>query len=61
MTTALAVQLLPDDDEELGDAKMGFLDHLDELRRRLIHSVIAIAKRENPSDGQPTPRGRGEV
>jgi len=43
MTTALAVQLLPDDDEELGEAKMGFLDHLDELRKRIIRSCVAIA------------------
>src|ERR1700730_6549430 len=43
MTTALAVQLLPDDDEDLGDEKMGFLDHLDELRKRLIRSCIAVA------------------
>jgi sec-independent protein translocase protein TatC len=31
-----------EDDEDLGGA-MGFLDHLDELRRRLIKSCIAIA------------------
>jgi sec-independent protein translocase protein TatC len=43
MTTALAVQLLPDNDEELGESKMGFLDHLDELRKRLIRSCIAVA------------------
>jgi len=44
MTTALAVQLLPDDDDDgLGEGKMGFLDHLDELRTRLIRSCIAIA------------------
>ena len=44
MTTALAVQLLPDDDgNELRHGKMGFLEHLDELRKRLIRSCIAIA------------------
>ena len=44
MTTALAVQLLPDDDgDELGAGKMGFLEHLDELRKRIIRSCIAIA------------------
>jgi sec-independent protein translocase protein TatC len=44
MTTALAVQLLPDeDDEERREAKMGFLEHLDELRKRLIRSCVAIA------------------
>jgi len=29
-------------DDNLEKGKMGFLDHLDELRRRLIHSAIAI-------------------
>jgi sec-independent protein translocase protein TatC len=44
MRTALAVQLLPDDDdEERREGKMGFLEHLDELRRRIIHSCIAVA------------------
>ncbi len=42
MTTALAVHLLPDDGEELRDGKMGFLEHLDELRKRIIRSCIAI-------------------
>jgi sec-independent protein translocase protein TatC len=40
METALAYQLLPDDD---GDGRMGFLDHLDELRKRLIRCCIGIA------------------
>lgn len=44
MTTALAVQLLPDDDDdEFTEGKMGFLEHLDELRKRIIRSCIAIA------------------
>lgn len=44
MRTALAVQLLPDDDsDDLPDGKMGFLDHLDELRKRIIRSCLAIA------------------
>lgn len=45
MTTALAVQLLPDDDDgdESREGKMGFLEHLDELRKRIIRSCIAIA------------------
>jgi sec-independent protein translocase protein TatC len=44
MATALAYQLLPDgDDEEHGEAKMGFLDHLDELRKRLIRACIGVA------------------
>lgn len=43
MQTALAVQLLPVDDDEVRDGKMGFLDHLDELRQRLIRSLLAVA------------------
>jgi sec-independent protein translocase protein TatC len=44
MRTALAVQLLPDDDsDDQSDGKMGFLDHLDELRKRIIRSCLAIA------------------
>ncbi|MGE0814350.1 MAG: twin-arginine translocase subunit TatC [Vicinamibacterales bacterium] len=31
-----------DDDESLGDGRMSFLDHLDELRRRLTHAVVAL-------------------
>src|ERR1700716_634417 len=31
----------PDDD--MGEGKMGFLEHLDELRKRIIRSCIAIA------------------
>jgi sec-independent protein translocase protein TatC len=29
-------------DDEAAGAKMSFLDHLDELRKRLIHSVVAV-------------------
>jgi sec-independent protein translocase protein TatC len=43
MTTALAVQLFPEDDDELRDGKMGFLEHLDELRGRIVRCCIAIA------------------
>jgi sec-independent protein translocase protein TatC len=43
MNTALAYQLLPDrDDDELPDGKMGFIEHLDELRRRIIRCGIAV-------------------
>jgi sec-independent protein translocase protein TatC len=31
-----------DDDSESGQGKMSFLDHLDELRRRIIYSLVAI-------------------
>src|SRR5713226_3550649 len=46
MATALAYQLLPDDDDGNDDqrgGKMGFLDHLDELRKRVVRSCVAIA------------------
>jgi sec-independent protein translocase protein TatC len=43
MTTALAVQLFPEDDDELRDGEMGFLEHLDELRGRIVRCCIAIA------------------
>ena len=36
-------QPLPQEsDDDLGDGRMGFLEHLDELRKRIIHSGIAI-------------------
>jgi len=31
-----------DDDEDDGQAKMSFLEHLDELRKRIVYSVISI-------------------
>jgi sec-independent protein translocase protein TatC len=31
-----------DDDSESGQGKMSFLDHLDELRRRIIYSLVAV-------------------
>lgn len=38
-----ALSLPPDDEEDLpGEGKMSFLDHLDELRRRIGHSMLAI-------------------
>src|SRR3984893_508855 len=44
MNTALAFKLLPDDDgDELRGGKMGVLEHLDELRVRLIRSCLAVA------------------
>jgi sec-independent protein translocase protein TatC len=43
MQTALALQLLPEDEgESVREGRMGFLDHLEELRRRLIWSCLAI-------------------
>jgi sec-independent protein translocase protein TatC len=36
-----ALQIPPDEDDESG-AKMSFLEHLDELRKRIVNSVIGI-------------------
>jgi len=41
-TTHLRVQAPDPDDQPEPDARMGFLEHLDELRSRLIKSCIAI-------------------
>jgi sec-independent protein translocase protein TatC len=39
-----ALPLPPDDDDEIPvEGKMSFLEHLDELRKRLVNSAIAIA------------------
>jgi sec-independent protein translocase protein TatC len=38
-----AASLPQEDDEESSGAKMSFLEHLDELRRRIVNSCIAIA------------------
>ena len=38
-----AVSLPPEEDDEASGARMSFLDHLDELRRRIVNSCIAIA------------------
>jgi sec-independent protein translocase protein TatC len=43
MPTALAVQLLPDDEGEPLGGRMGLLEHLEELRRRLIRCCVAVA------------------
>jgi sec-independent protein translocase protein TatC len=43
MHTALAVQLLPDEEGDARDGTMGFWDHLDELRQRLIRVLLAVA------------------
>jgi sec-independent protein translocase protein TatC len=32
----------PEDDEDGLDGRMSFLDHLDELRRRLTHAIVAL-------------------
>jgi sec-independent protein translocase protein TatC len=37
-----AYQLPPDEHDELEGGKMSFLEHLDELRKRIIHSLYAL-------------------
>jgi sec-independent protein translocase protein TatC len=34
--------LPPDDDDEIPGGKMSFLEHLDELRKRITHSLLAV-------------------
>jgi sec-independent protein translocase protein TatC len=38
-----ALQLPPEDDEESPGGKMSFLEHLDELRKRIINACLGIA------------------
>ena len=38
-----AVAVSPEEDDESAGARMSFLDHLDELRRRIVNACIAIA------------------
>jgi sec-independent protein translocase protein TatC len=38
-----AVPVTPEEDDEASGARMSFLDHLDELRRRIVNACIAIA------------------
>jgi sec-independent protein translocase protein TatC len=38
-----ALPLPPDDDDDSESGKMSFLEHLDELRKRIVNSAIAIA------------------
>src|SRR6478672_1000610 len=38
-----AVPLPPEEDDEASGARMSFLDHLDELRRRIVNSCLAVA------------------
>jgi sec-independent protein translocase protein TatC len=38
-----AAVVSPEEDEESAGARMSFLDHLDELRRRIVNACIAIA------------------
>jgi len=38
-----AYPIPPDEDDDGAAAKMSFLEHLDELRKRIVHSLIAVA------------------
>ena len=38
-----AVQLPSDDDDELPGGKMSFLEHLDELRKRIVRACLSVA------------------
>jgi sec-independent protein translocase protein TatC len=39
-----ALPLPPDDDDDVpAEGKMSFLEHLDELRKRIVHSLLAVA------------------
>ena len=41
-TQSSALPVPPEDDEELSSGKMSFLEHLDELRKRIVNACIAI-------------------
>ena len=58
MTPRRAAGLHPSDDDsdDAGGGTMGFLDHLDELRKRIIRACIAVGvgmaiAGERPTDG----------
>jgi sec-independent protein translocase protein TatC len=42
-TQSSALPAPPEDDEELSSGKMSFLEHLDELRKRIVNACIAVA------------------
>jgi sec-independent protein translocase protein TatC len=42
MTAVLRAPRRKDPNPDVNEGKMAFLDHLDEVRKRLIHSIIAI-------------------
>jgi sec-independent protein translocase protein TatC len=37
-----AYPIPPDDDDDITEGKMSFLEHLDELRKRIVNSLIAV-------------------
>jgi sec-independent protein translocase protein TatC len=38
-----AARVLPEEDDEAPGGQMSFLEHLDELRKRIVHSLLAVA------------------
>lgn len=42
-TQSSALPVPPEDDEELSGGKMSFLEHLDELRKRIVNACLAVA------------------
>src|SRR3954468_2620463 len=42
-TQSNALPVPPEDDEELSGGKMSFLEHLDELRKRIVNACLAVA------------------
>ena len=36
-------RVLPEEDDEAPGGQMSFLEHLDELRKRIVHSLLAVA------------------
>ena len=45
-----------DDEEPVGEGRMSFLEHLDELRKRITHAVVGLCGNE-----VITTRGRGHA
>src|SRR6478672_8343178 len=42
-TQSSALPVPPEDDEDLSSGKMSFLEHLDELRKRIVNACLAVA------------------
>src|SRR3954465_3558062 len=42
-TTSGALQIPPEDDDDSPGGKMSFLEHLDELRKRIVNSCLSVA------------------
>src|SRR5438477_4088467 len=42
-TQSSALPVPPEDDEDLSGGKMSFLEHLDELRKRIVNACLAVA------------------